>query len=103
MQFLLPHLQDMILAERFLLRAGYHSHTDPRTGERSLARRLSSVGHYPRYHVYLDVRSEGARVNLHLDQKQPSYGAGSHAHAGEYDGAVIERERDRILSLIPSV
>lgn len=34
-------------------------------------------------------------VNLHLDMKKPSY-AGTSAHAGEYDGALVEQEAERI-------
>lgn len=102
MRFFLPGLQSPADAERAVLRAGYHAHLDPRTRERSLAKRLSTAGHYPRYHVYLEQTGDGVSANLHLDQKQPSYGAG-HAHSGEYDGPLIERERDRILGLIKPV
>ncbi len=65
--------------------------------EASCMRRIS--GHdYPRYHAY--VKKEGAAliVNLHIDQKKPSYGGADHAHNGEYDGELVEREADRIRS-----
>lgn len=90
---------DLMSAERLLLRAGYHAHNDPRTGEHSLAKRLFAAGHFPKYHAYLEVRSGGLVVNLHLDQKQPSY-SGGHMHSGEYEGPLLERERDRILKAL---
>lgn len=102
MRFLLSGISSLIDAERAILRAGYHAHRDFRTRERSLAKRLSSAGHYPRYHVYLETTPSGVSANLHVDQKQPSYGVG-HAHSGEYEGTLIERERDRILGLIKPV
>lgn len=62
--------------------------------EASCMRRVS--GHdYPRYHAY--VKKDGAAliVNLHIDQGKPSYG-GNHAHNGEYEGELVEREAERI-------
>ncbi len=77
-------------------RAGYHEHRDPRTGERSFSRRLGTY-HYPRFHLYIEERASDVIYNLHLDQKQASY-AGSHMHAGEYDGEMVEREAVRLQS-----
>jgi hypothetical protein len=37
--------------------------------------------------------------NLHLDQKKTSY-EGSHAHSGQYDGEVVDREADRIMKTL---
>jgi len=58
---------------------------------------------YPRFHIYLKVSREtqGAIVNLHLDQKKPSYG-GVAAHSGEYDGELISREAERIKNAMDS-
>ncbi len=39
-------------------------------------------------------------ISLHLDQKKPSYGGGTHAHGGEYDGATVERELERLKDTI---
>lgn len=97
------HPRDRVRPETILLRAGYHQHRDPHTGSQSFAKRLGTVGHYPRFHAYLETRSEGIRVGLHLDQKQPSYGSGSHAHAGEYEGPLLLRERDRIVLLAQTI
>lgn len=54
---------------------------------------------YPRFHAYCQLAADGktAILNLHLDQKQPSYN-GSHAHSGEYDGPLVEQEAARIRS-----
>ena len=55
---------------------------------------------YPRFHVYASISADRktATLNLHLDQKQPSY-KGTRAHGGEYDGPVVEAEAARIRSL----
>lgn len=77
----------------WLRRQGYAVHHG-RDGQVSAVRRVGGDA-YPRYHVY--VESPGGRmvINLHLDQKQPSY-AGSAAHAGEYDGPLVEAEITRL-------
>lgn len=69
---------------------------DRETGvEASCMRRIS--GHdYPRYHAYVKKEDMTLIVNLHIDQKKPSYGGASHAHNGEYEGDLVEREADRI-------
>ena len=68
---------------------------DRETGEESSCMRRLSGYDYPRYHAY--VKKDGAAlvINLHIDQKKPSYG-GSRAHSGEYDGDLVEREMERI-------
>ncbi len=72
-------------------RAGQISYTKRATGER-----------FPRYHAYLEETSTGLQVNLHVDQKEPSY-EGTSAHAGEYDGVLVERELDRITTFIETL
>jgi len=81
-------------------RAGYHAHRDPYTGKWSFARRAGGEGHYPRYHAYLIEQPGIISVDLHLDQKKASYGGGTHAHAGEYDGRVVEEEAARIQKIV---
>lgn len=68
---------------------------DRETGaEASCMRRIS--GHdYPRYHAYVKKEGGALVINLHIDQKKPSY-EGSRAHSGEYDGELVEREMERI-------
>ncbi|RJO59165.1 hypothetical protein C4546_03650 [Candidatus Parcubacteria bacterium] len=73
----------------FFSRLGYHRETNG-----SFAKRVARLP-FPRFHVYLDISQESVRVNLHLDAKKPSY-QGTSAHAGEYDGEVVEREMERI-------
>lgn len=84
----------------FLLRrAGYgFERKDHQTGELSFGKRLS-VNQYPKFHVYARKENGNLVVNLHLDQKRPSY-EGYTAHGGEYDGEVLEEEARRIKILI---
>jgi len=42
---------------------------------------------------------DGFQINLHLDQKAPVYKSVS-AHAGEYDGPVVEGETARITAMV---
>ena len=82
-----------------LRQAGYAEFNDPRSGQVSYVRRLGTH-FYPRFHLYADEQPNQLRLNLHLDQKQPSY-AGSHQHSGEYDGSLVETEADRLKSFFP--
>src|SRR5690242_18983701 len=82
-----------------LQRAGYAPFRDPRTGDESYVRRLGT-GFYPRFHLYTTERGSELLLKLHLDQKQPSYGGGAHAHSGEYDGSTAETEMERILAAL---
>ncbi len=75
-------------------RAGYVEFHDPRSGEVSYVRRLGTH-FYPRFHVYLESKTDHLRLNLHLDQKQPSY-PGFTKHSGEYDGITVEAEAERL-------
>ncbi|MBI2591080.1 MAG: hypothetical protein HYW34_00140 [Candidatus Brennerbacteria bacterium] len=54
---------------------------------------------YPRFHLYIIEDGEKCMLNLHLDQKKPSY-EGSHAHNGEYDGEIVEKEAERIKMIL---
>lgn len=77
-----------------LRRAGYSAFTDPKTGDESFILRVTSE-FYPRFHLYVEERGSEICLNLHLDQKKPSYGA-NHMHSGEYDGKTVENEMRRI-------
>ena len=61
----------------------------------------SSRSGYPRFHIYLkfDNVSRETSINLHLDQKKPVY-QGVSAHAGEYGGAVVKKEAERIKKIL---
>jgi hypothetical protein len=54
---------------------------------------------FPRFHLILRIEGENIICNLHLDQKAPKY-EGTPAHAGEYDGKVVEEEAERIKRII---
>ncbi len=76
-----------------LRRAGYaiEKNTD---AAKSFARPLG-YSSFPRFHIYLNETNDGWEINLHLDQKRPSY-EGSSAHAGEYEGGAVEKEAERL-------
>ena len=80
-----------------LRRCGY-GEIVTRQGKRSYVKLLRGVP-YPRFHAYLDMLDDGFQINLHLDQKAPVYKSTS-AHAGEYDGPVVENEAARIASIV---
>ena len=89
--------------EMWLRRAGYALLPANQAGQPSFSRRLSR-DFYPRFHVYftLDRSDDGEEIitfNLHLDQKRPGY-AGRKRHNAEYDGEVVEREMERLKSLL---
>ena len=54
---------------------------------------------YPRFHIYTSETEDKYILNLHLDQKKPSYGKET-AHSAEYDGPVVEEEARRIQNHI---
>lgn len=95
MKSLLPKstFSDSLTAMR---RCGYGLH-DFR-GERSFVRRLAR-DLYPRFHVYVEDKGESWSINLHLDQRRTVY-EGATAHAGEYDGDLVEREMERIKEML---
>lgn len=81
-----------------LRQAGYTEFRDPNTGETSFVRRLGT-NFYPRFHLYVAQEGTQLRLNLHLDQKQPSY-QGSAKHSGEYDGPTVEAEFQRLYTAL---
>jgi hypothetical protein len=81
----------------FIRRCGYGQVFDRRSGETSYAKRLHG-DLYPRFHVYIKDEGENFVFNLHLDQRATRY-EGVTAHSGEYDGPVVEKERERIVGL----
>lgn len=84
-----------------LRKAGYSAFRDPQTGDESFVVRLTAE-FYPRFHLYVEHASKNVSLNLHLDQKKPSYGSG-HAHGGEYEGSTIEREMERIDGWVKAI
>lgn len=81
-----------------LRKAGYSYFRDPNTEEESFVLRLTP-DYYPRFHLYVKQNEQEVILNLHLDQKKPSYGD-NHAHSGEYDGPTVEKEMARIDSWV---
>ena len=70
-------------------------------GEEAFSRRLGA-NQYPKFHAYAKKEDDNLIVNLHLDQKKPVY-SGITAHSGEYDGAVVEQEAERIKILMAKI
>ncbi len=81
-----------------LRRAGYVPVLIPKANETSWTRRLGS-SHYPRFHVYLRHAKNRLVFSLHLDQKKPVY-RGVHAHNAEYEGTIVQKEKERIESIL---
>lgn len=75
----------------FMRRCGYQPLQD------SYVRPLAGSG-YPRFHIYFQEKEDQYILNLHLDQKKPSYGK-EKAHSGEYQGEAVEKETERIQGL----
>ncbi|MBI2482667.1 hypothetical protein HYV74_00645 [Candidatus Uhrbacteria bacterium] len=87
-------------AVQFFRRAGY-AYQKEEGGELAFTRRVGGAS-FPRYHVYV-TDANGARaqltINVHIDQKQPTYTAGK-VHSGEYDGPLVEQELARLRQLV---
>jgi len=81
-------------------KVGYYFRSEnPEKGELIFVRPLERSG-YPRFHLYIKTAENKELIfNLHLDQKRPSY-KGAPAHAGEYEGGVIENEAERIKQIL---
>lgn len=98
MKLEIPLLKENILT--LMRRCGYAPEgADERTGELRWTRPLMGR-RYPRFHIYSKLSPDNTRavLELHLDQKQPSY-QGFAAHSGEYDGPVVGAEAQRIQQI----
>ena len=78
-------------------KAGYRP-AENRYGEESFVRSLGQ-GPFPRFHIYADAQQSAWALNLHLDQRRPSY-EGTRAHGGEHEGPVLEVEVARLRSVL---
>jgi len=78
-------------------RLGYHFQRK-NNSELVFYRSLGRLG-FPRFHIYLKEENRKLIFNLHLDQKKPIY-KGVSAHAGEYDGKIVENEAERIKQIL---
>ncbi len=79
-------------------RLGYHLHVARGVSEVSYVKRLGS-SFYPRYHVYLQGDDRGIVVNIHYDEKKPSY-RGTRMHSGQYGGELVSQEAQRIITYL---
>lgn len=79
----------------FLRRCGYSILKDG-----SFVRRITG-DYYPRFHIYVEKERRGEVtspvlvLNLHLDEKKPSY-KNQPAHSGKYQGELVKKEAERI-------
>lgn len=96
MDFKIENIQENIV--QIARKIGYVIIDTAENGQYNLVRKLS-LGNYPRFHIYLQQFGLDFKFSLHLDQKAPRY-EGTHAHAGEYAGPVIDEEADRIKELL---
>ena len=95
MQLKLDNSQDNIVS---FMRSCSYTLLDRGAGDEwNFVRRLSGRD-YPRFHCYLKIDDQDVLLNLHLDQKAPSY-PGSARHSGEYDSPIVEAEAERILQI----
>jgi len=83
--------------QTFMRRAGYKPIGVSTRKELNCVRPLQ--GAYPRFHIYAKEEKGEFVINLHLDQKRPSY-EGSRAHSGDYDSETVKSEMERIQSLV---
>ena len=77
-------------------KAGYIPDKSTGMGELAFVRPLDRD--YPRFHLYTREVDGVLALNLHLDQKRPTYG-GHTAHSGEYEGELVSGEARRIMSI----
>lgn len=81
-----------------LRRAGYTFQRNEGQ-EMSFVRALARAG-YPRFHMYVSVAGVDMKINIHLDQKKETYGAGTRHH-GEYeDDGALKTEVERLRGLL---
>jgi len=79
-------------------RAGYSFVRRNERAEEAYQRRLGSSD-YPKFHAFVRNEKNFIFINLHLDQKKPSY-IGSRSHSGEYEQSeVLEKETQRIKKI----
>ncbi|MBU2576085.1 hypothetical protein KKF64_03320, partial [Patescibacteria group bacterium] len=79
-------------SRNLLRRAGYAMQQNKK-GEINFVRRIHGAD-YPRFHLYVDKEKVGKliEISIHIDEKKASY-EGQKAHSGEYEGSVIEQEK----------
>ncbi len=86
---------------QFMRQAAYQPLSSRFSDQTSFVRRLGR-DFYPRFHAYINNYPDHLIINLHLDQKKASY-TGQTAHSGEYQGELVEREAERLQSLLTNI
>jgi len=84
-----------------LFRSAGYSYRGVVEGDMSFIKRVG-YNEYPHYHIYVKDLGKEILLNMHLDQKRPSY-SGASAHSGEYNGDLVEREMERVKEVIKSL
>ena len=88
--------------EKLIQRCGYRKIFDRKSGQKSFVHR-AGIYSYPRFHLYIEKEtSDKIILNLHLDQKRPSY-PGCPAHSAEYDTEIVKKEAERIKNFIKNM
>lgn len=87
-------------AVNIMRRAGY-IFVRHHKNQMSFERRISS-NTFPRFHAYVLDNGNVIDINLHIDQKGPSYGDGN-MHNGEYESAVVKEEANRLRLLLQNM
>lgn len=101
MEFIVKNANETIL--NMARKIGYKPLGQTEEGEYNLVRDITNGYRYPRFHIFMKKDEEHNEyiLNLHIDQKQPSYEHGkNHAHSGEYKGEVVEAEAERIKKVL---
>src|SRR3989344_8407124 len=91
MKLIIPNFSDN---PRSFLRSCGYAFQKNEGEEMAFVRRLAGTD-FPRLHAYVKVESQNLIINLHLDQKKPSY-EGTAMHGGEYNGELVKEEIERI-------
>tara|TARA_Y100000310_G_C19964685_1_gene482742 strand:+ start:78 stop:362 length:285 start_codon:yes stop_codon:yes gene_type:complete len=78
-------------------RLGYH----PIKNGESYSKRIQNR-EFPRFHVYLKTKKDSLEFSIHLDQKSTCY-EGHTAHSGDYNGSLLEEEKNRINNQVKNI
>lgn len=97
MKIVIENCSDSLAAA--LRRIGYSfKRVAEETGQISAVRAMARGG-FPRFHIYAKMEGNRLYLNLHLDQKRPSY-SGVRAHSGEHESQAVKEEASRIKKLL---
>ncbi|TSC75572.1 MAG: Uncharacterized protein G01um101430_414 [Parcubacteria group bacterium Gr01-1014_30] len=108
-----------------LRKIGYSFKRFDESAKETSAVRALARGGFPRFHIYAKTEGSALHLNLHLDQKRPSYphtkradtplgtssrgvngeaaaryGVGVRAHSGEHESPAVKKEASRIRTLL---